>query len=144
MKGLRYSPLHVTEFCGEMHGKLKVSLARLVTFNPALPNIPQVISSNLNILRSSQRCLEAFSYPPLMLYRRCKNLRDILVSAKRRSKAPPSPTPPRLQEHSVVTEIGGRCGLSLQREPHLTLFFLRMNEDAYDITSPALLPASFI
>ena len=29
MKGLRYSPLHVTEFCGEMQGKFKVSLALL-------------------------------------------------------------------------------------------------------------------
>ena len=30
MKGLRYSPLHVTEFCGEMEGKFKVGLARLI------------------------------------------------------------------------------------------------------------------
>ena len=30
MTGLRYSPLHVTEFCGEMQGKLKVGLARLI------------------------------------------------------------------------------------------------------------------
>ena len=29
MRGLRYSPLHVTEFCGEMQGKFKVSLALL-------------------------------------------------------------------------------------------------------------------
>ena len=29
MKGLRYSPLHVTEFYGEMQGKFKVGLARL-------------------------------------------------------------------------------------------------------------------
>ena len=28
----------------------------------------------------------------------------------------------------------------LQREPHLTLFSLPTNKDAYDITSPALLP----
>ena len=32
MTGMRYSPLHVTEFCGEMQGKFKVSLARLVRF----------------------------------------------------------------------------------------------------------------
>ena len=31
MKGLRYSPLHVTEFCGEMQGKFKVGLARLTS-----------------------------------------------------------------------------------------------------------------
>ena len=30
IKGLRYSPLHVTEFCGEMQGKFKVGLARLI------------------------------------------------------------------------------------------------------------------
>ena len=29
MTGLRYSPLHVTEFCGEMQGKFKVGCARL-------------------------------------------------------------------------------------------------------------------
>ena len=60
----------------------------VITFNPTLPNIPQVISSNLNILRSSQRCLEAFSPPPRISYRRCKNLRDILVRAKHRRQAP--------------------------------------------------------
>ena len=31
MKGLRYSPLYVTEFCGEMQGKFKVGLARLTS-----------------------------------------------------------------------------------------------------------------
>ena len=29
MKGLRYLPLQVTEFCGEMQGKFKGGLARL-------------------------------------------------------------------------------------------------------------------
>ena len=31
MKGLRYSPLHMTELCGEMQGKFKVGRARLIT-----------------------------------------------------------------------------------------------------------------
>ena len=35
MKGPRYSPLHVTEFCGEMQGKFKVGLARLIKKNSA-------------------------------------------------------------------------------------------------------------
>ena len=30
MTGRRYSPLHVTEFCGEMQDKFKVGLARLI------------------------------------------------------------------------------------------------------------------
>ena len=62
----------------------------VVTFNPALPNTRQVISSNLNILRSSQRCHAAFTSPPLTSYRRCNNLRDILVRAIHRR---PTPTP---------------------------------------------------
>ena len=72
----------------------------VITFNPAWRNIPQVISSNLNILRSSQRCLEAFSSLPRISYRRCNNLRDLLVRAKHRRQAP------RVRELSVVTEIG--------------------------------------
>ena len=36
---------------------------------------------------------------------------------------PPPPPPPRLWELYVVTETGARLVLSLQREPHLTLFF---------------------
>ena len=50
----------------------------VVTFNPALPNIRRIIFNNLNILRSSQRCKAAFPSPPLISYRRCSNLRDIL------------------------------------------------------------------
>ena len=33
MTGLRYSPLHVTEFCGEMQGKFKVGCARLINLH---------------------------------------------------------------------------------------------------------------
>ena len=44
MTGLRYSPLHVTEFCGEMQGKFKVGLARLMNplfwrKNPVSPRL---------------------------------------------------------------------------------------------------------
>ena len=63
----------------------------VVTFNPALPNIRQVISSNLNILRSSQCCQAAFPSTPLISYRRCNNLRDILVRAKHRRPTPVVP-----------------------------------------------------
>ena len=89
-----------------------------VTFNPTLPNIRQVISSNLNILRSSQ----AFSSPPCISYRRRKNLRDT-------SQVTPPPAKKTLLELSVVTEIGPRHVFSLQREPCLTLFSLPTNKD---------------
>ena len=34
MTGLRYSPLHVTELCGEMQGKFIVGRARLINLRP--------------------------------------------------------------------------------------------------------------
>jgi len=79
----------------------------VVTFNPALSKIRQVISSNLNILSSSQRCLATFSSPPHISYRRCKTLRDIMVRAKHCRQPPPRP-----RELSVVTEIGAKRLLS--------------------------------
>ena len=116
-----------------------------VTFNPALPNIRQVISSSLNIVRSSQRCLAAFPSFPRISYRRCKNLRDLLIRAKHRRQPQPPPPPPRFRELSIVTEIGEKRVLSLLREPRLTLFSLPTNKDVYrDITSPALPLISFI
>ena len=44
MTGLRYSPLHVTEFCGEMQGKFKVGLTRL-------RRIPLKFADSLNFKR---------------------------------------------------------------------------------------------
>ena len=66
-------------------------VAFVVTFNPALPKINHIFSGNLNILHFSQRCKEALTSPPLISYRRCNNLRDILVRAKH--SGPPSKTP---------------------------------------------------
>ena len=57
MTGLRYSPLHVTEFCGEMQGKFIVGLARLM--------IPEKASfTRKNVIRKtlySRACSRAFS-----------------------------------------------------------------------------------
>ena len=36
MTGLRYSPLHVTELCGEMQGNFKVGYARLIRTDRAV------------------------------------------------------------------------------------------------------------
>ena len=48
MKGLRYSPLHVTEFCGEMQGKFKVGLARLKKKKESRNLSPLCLGSNNN------------------------------------------------------------------------------------------------
>ena len=63
----------------------------VVTSNPALPNINDIISGNLNILHSSQRCKEELPSHPLISYRRCNNLRENLVRAKHRRPPPKTP-----------------------------------------------------
>ena len=108
----------------------------VITFNPALPNISQVISSNLNILCSSLRCLEAFPSPPRISYRRCENLRDILVRAKHRRQAPLASVAFRCHRK--------RCKTCPFISEGTTLFSLPTNKDAHDITSPAILLISSI
>ena len=116
----------------------------VVTFNPALPNIRQVISSNLNILRSSQRCQAAFPFPPLISYRRCNNLLDILVRAKHRRPPPSTPPPPPWdRDLSIVTEEGVKRAVLLKKEPRRTLSSLLTSKKLYGITSPALLLTSY-
>ena len=64
MKSLRYSLLHVTEVCGEMQGKFKVGLARLITTWPALRFQRSEINSLRNIRDSDLKQIEnAFKDP---------------------------------------------------------------------------------
>ena len=54
----------------------------VITYNPALPNICRIIHKHSNVLYSSGRCKNVFTNLPLVVYRRCKNISDILVRAK--------------------------------------------------------------
>ena len=54
----------------------------VITYNPALPYISRIIHKHSNVLYSSGRYKNVFSNLPLVAYRRCKNISDILVRAK--------------------------------------------------------------
>ena len=54
----------------------------VITYNPALPNIARIIHQHSNVLYSSDRCRNVFKNLPLVAYRRCKNISDILVRAQ--------------------------------------------------------------
>ena len=55
----------------------------VITYNPALPNIARIIHQHSNVLYSSDRCCRnVFKNLPLVAYRRCKNISDILVRAQ--------------------------------------------------------------
>ena len=54
----------------------------VITYNPALPNISRIIHKHSNVLYSSGRCKNVFTNLPLVAYRRCHSISDILVRAK--------------------------------------------------------------
>ena len=54
----------------------------VITYNPALPNLAHIIHKHSNVLYSSDRCRNVFKNFPLVPYRRCKNISDILVRAQ--------------------------------------------------------------
>ena len=53
----------------------------VVTYHPILPNLQSITRRHLSTLHTSELLREAFSLPPLIAFRRPKNLRDFLVRA---------------------------------------------------------------
>lgn len=60
----------------------------VVTYNASMPNIRNILSKHYNILKQSDRLQEIFPEPPRVVYRRARNLRDILTSSKTTRVAP--------------------------------------------------------
>ena len=56
-------------------------LRACIPYYPALPSLGLTTNRHISILHTSERLQGAFPLPPLIAYRRLKNLRDILVRA---------------------------------------------------------------
>ena len=54
----------------------------VITYNPALSSLAHIVHKHSNVLYSSDRCRNVFKNLPLVAYRRCKNISDILVRAQ--------------------------------------------------------------
>ena len=54
----------------------------VVTYHPALNSLGKVVRKLHPMLTNSEEHRKVFPEPPLMAFRRCKNLMDILVRAK--------------------------------------------------------------
>ena len=52
------------------------------TYNPRIPHLQQKLQELQPILHASERCKEIFPKPPLIAYRRNRNLNDLLVSRR--------------------------------------------------------------
>ena len=53
----------------------------MVTYHPILPSFHLTTKRHLPILHASERLRRAFEHPPLIAFRRPRNLRDLLVRA---------------------------------------------------------------
>ena len=63
----------------------------VVTYHPIAPSFKSITKRHLPTLHTSERLREAFSLPPLIAFRRPRNLRDILVRATLTAKTYESP-----------------------------------------------------
>ena len=72
------------ETCLRLHNDREKSARTplVVTFHPILPSFELTTSCHLDILHTSERLRRAFPLPPLIAFRRPKNLRDLLVRAE--------------------------------------------------------------
>ena len=52
------------------------------TYNPMIPDLKQKIHNLQPILHSSQKCKDLYPHPPIIAYRRNRNLNDLLVSRR--------------------------------------------------------------
>ena len=64
----------------EKKGNDRVPL--VVTYNPALADLRRIIKVHQPILHTSQRCTDVFSQPPIIAYRKGRNLTQILTSKR--------------------------------------------------------------
>ena len=52
------------------------------TYNPIVPDLKQKLKEFQPVLQTSERCKNVFTHPPLLAYRRNRNLNDMLVSRR--------------------------------------------------------------
>jgi len=69
----------------------------VVTFHPALPNLPGILRNLQPVLESSSRCRGAIGRVPMVAYRKPRSLKDMLVHSS-------------LKEDSTQVRGCGKCG----------------------------------
>ena len=103
-KSTKLSMSHVNALSTSYRHKKSNNCTVFVTaYNPSLPNFNN-IKKYYPILTASDRCKNAFKDPPLLAYRRPRNLHDTLVRAKIKTLKPSSSSPPK-----IIRCNDGRC-----------------------------------
>ena len=72
------------------HRQASRRIPLVVTCHPGLTNLSRVAKKHLPILCTFSRLRKAIPYPPIVAFRRPKNIKDLLVRAKLNPPAPPA------------------------------------------------------
>ena len=62
-----------------------------ITFDPRLPSIPQIVNKHYRTMVADPHLAEAFPLPPLIAYKRQKNIRDKIIRREIPTKPPTRP-----------------------------------------------------
>ena len=66
----------------------------VVTYNPALPKLHAILQQHHQLLQVSTKCRDIFHDPPLVAYRKGRNLSQVLTSRRLRPTNPSDTDPP--------------------------------------------------
>jgi hypothetical protein len=75
----------------------------VITHSKALPNIHDILRKNMIILNQSDNMKKVFNQPPIVSFRRDKNIKDILVHRKHNLQF--------YNKHNGCKRCGKKCAL---------------------------------
>ena len=98
------------------------------TYNPMIPNLRKKIHDLHPILHSSQKCQELYPQPPIIAYRRNRNLNDLLVSRR----LPPDTaiySSARTTSIDKTSNLCEECGLTFASGKGKTIHFTKVHNN---------------
>ena len=101
------------------------------TYNPMIPDLRQKIHNLQPILHASQKCKNLYPHPPILAYRRNRNLNDLLVSRRLSQDTNIYSSTPivNIDRHSNTCE---ECGQTFSSGRGKTIHFTKMHQTRKD------------
>ena len=105
------------------------------TYNPMIPDLKEKLYNLQPILHSSPKCRKLFPQPPIIAYRRNRNLNDLLVSRRLPSDTViyPAAASTNIDKTSNICE---ECGLSFSTAKGKVIHYTKMHKNVQN-TPPA-------
>ena len=104
------------------------------TYNPMIPDLRQKIIDLQPVLHSTEKCKKLYPKPPIIAYRRNRNLNDLLVSGRLTRDTvvyPSQPSDFAIDKNSKICE---ECGLSFSSGRGKTIHYTKMHNNTQNQT----------